>query len=154
MIKVGKPLAECLGRRSRSCRGNKLHLARTTSSGQSFPWFSIFWRGTNSWWGTKNVVKCGYLWWENASILRSYVFSLYFVLLIAYEGQKTKNLMWLRMSGEVTSIYIYLYVCVYSAYICIECREEARLSVKRGYVRREKSYISPSVMYLAYILLH
>ena len=36
----------------------------------------------------------------------------------------------------------------------LDFREQANVSVKCGYVWREKSYISSVVMYLAYLLFH
>ena len=44
-----------------------------------------------------------------------------------------KNPMWLRMTGEVMSIYFYVHV--YLDYVLFhDCRDHVIFSVKRGYI--------------------
>ena len=99
------PLEDFHSRISRYWTVNWSYIAQTTSSQQLFTWFLKCWWGANSWQWTKNAVKWGYVWWENLFILCSYVFGLSFVLLTAYEGRKMNNHVWLRMAGELLSIF-------------------------------------------------
>ena len=62
-------------------------------------------------------------------------------------------MMWLRMAGEFMSIYICRYSYLNNVSY-LDWIEQARVSVKRGYIWQEKSSISSTVMYLSYILFY
>ena len=70
-----------------------------------------------------------------------------------YTGQKLNNMMWLRMVGEFMSKHFHGYDYLANDSF-LDCREQASVSVKYGYTWRDKSYISSTVMYLAYMLFH
>ena len=50
-------------------------------------------------------------------------------------------------------IYFYGYVYLDNVSF-IDCLEQARVLVKLGYIWQDKSYISSTVMYLAYIMFY
>ena len=82
-----------------------------------------------------------------------YVFMYYFVSLTKYAGRKLNNLMWPCMAEEFMSIHYYEYGCCANV-LFLDYREQDSVSVKRGYIWRDKSCISSTVMYLDYILFH
>ena len=82
-----------------------------------------------------------------------YIFIYSFVSLTNYMGQKLNNLMCLRMAGEFMSIYFHEYAYLANVSF-IDCQEQSRVSVKRGYVWRDKSSIYSTVMILDYILFY
>ena len=100
------PLTYFHGSRYQSWQGNLLHLRKTTSSWQFFPWFINILQRTNSWWVENNAVKCGYVWRYNSSILYCYKFM--FFSLIAHEELKMKNPIWLPMIVEVMSFLFFM----------------------------------------------
>ena len=57
------------------------------------------------------------------------------------------------MAGEFMSIHYYGYGCLDNV-LLLDFQNQASVSVKRGYIWQEKSCISSTVMYLAYILFY
>ena len=96
--------------------------------------------------------------WLRMAVYLNYISYRYlsissFVSLRKYAGQKLNNMVWLRMAGEFMSIYFdgYGYLANVSF---LDCREQARFSVKRGYVCQDKLSISSAAMILLYILFY
>ena len=66
------------------------------------------------------------------------------------KGRKMKNPRWLRLAGEVLSIF-FTDACIFTYVSFLDCQEQANVSVKCGYILKEKSSISYTVMHLAYM---
>ena len=82
-----------------------------------------------------------------------YIFISSFASLTNYAVQKLNNLMWLRMAEEFMSRYFHGYSFLDNVSF-IDFREQDMVSVKCGYVWREKSSIYSTVVYLAYIMFY
>ena len=81
-------------------------------------------------------------------------FYLFFILNEKVRGTKTEKSD-VATYGVIIHVSIYFFGYDYLANVSsLDCRQYARVSVKREYVWREKSYISSTVMHLDYILYY